>query len=96
MKTLCKMLAIMIIALILLGAGLYLALNNLGIMLTEDHSGIKCRVISSGIEIKAGHWAEKVQLKFPAQIKHTRGRWEIQSGRHIITIYTAPTLKIKL
>jgi hypothetical protein len=96
MKTFCKLLAISIIALILLGSGLYLVLNNLGVILTEDHSGLKCRVVSSGVEIKTGHWAEKIQFKLPAQIKHTRGKWEFQSGNRIITIYTMPTLRIKL
>jgi hypothetical protein len=96
MKTLGKLFAITIIALILLGSGLYLVLNNLGVMLTEEHSGLKCRVVSSGVEIKTGRWAERVQVKFPVQMKHTRGKWEFRSGNRIITIYTAPTLKIKL
>jgi hypothetical protein len=95
MKIFGKFLAVIIFILFFLGAGLYFVLNNLGSMLAEDHTGLKCRWVSTGVEIKTGGRVENIQLKFPLNIRHRAGRWEIKSALHTITVFTFPRIRIK-
>jgi hypothetical protein len=95
MKIFGKFLAVITFILIFLTFGLYFALNNLGSMLAVDHTGLKCRWVSAGVEIKTGGRVENIQLKLPVNIHRSKGRWVIQSNRHTITIFTLPRISIK-
>ena len=94
MKTVIKLFLIIWLAIALLGTGLYLVLNNLGFMLTEEHSAIQYRVIDAGFEISIGHWLERVQMKLPIHIKQERYKLECQSGKNVVTVYTRPKMKM--
>ena len=94
MKTFGKFLAMSIFVVILLCAGLYLVLNNLGLMLTNDHTGLKYRWVSSGVEIKAGGLVENIQLEFPLSIRHYHGKWEIKDNSSVLTFDTIPRIKL--
>ena len=90
-----KILAIICMALMILSLGLYLVLNNLGFMLTEEHAGLRLQPVSSGVEIKTGDWTQRIDLRIPKQIQLSRGKWRFQSGNRIITLEAMPVIKIK-
>lgn len=64
-------------------------------MLAADHTGLKCRWVSTGVEIKTGDRVENIQVKLPVNIRRSAGQWEIKSDHHTITIFTLPRIYIK-
>ena len=94
MKTFGKFAAIFILITTFLCAGLYLVLNNLGLMLTEDHSGLECGWLPAGVEIKAGGRTESFRFKSPVSICCRAGKLEIKGAHNIVAFHTVPRLKL--
>jgi hypothetical protein len=95
MKTFLKFLAVIFFILSFLVLGHYFALNNLGSMLAADHNGLKCRWVSSGLEIETGGRVENIQLKLPVTVRHHTGQWVIQTNQYSLIIFTLPRIHLR-
>lgn len=60
-----------------------------------EHNGLRCRWVSTGVEIETGGRVENIRLQFPVKIHKKAGAWEIKSAHNIITIDTFPWIRIK-
>lgn len=90
MKNLLKMFFIMIMAAFLCGAGFYLTLLNTGKLLAAGEPNLRCRWLSSGLQIQAAKWRETVILPPPVHIRNHSGKWLIYSRHFALTVNTKP------
>lgn len=97
MKNFCKFFLVVFWAVLILGSGYYLVINNLGILMAVDKPMISCEYNSSQFIIKAGSWVEarNFDIDIPFRISKSNGIFVIKSGQGILTVSTRPKFKIR-
>ncbi len=89
-----KILLIIIWIILILSYGYYLVFNNLGSILTANHSGFDCRLVSEGLWLRSGDSIKVVKLKIPLQLRVRDDQWLVQTSRGTVSFSFAPKLRI--
>lgn len=95
MRPFGKILLILIATILVLGSGYYLVYNNLGSILTADHRGFSCQLISEGIRLQSGDSVTVVKFKFPFQLRLRDDQWLVQTSRGTVSFSFAPKLRVQ-
>lgn len=90
-----KILLIIIWIILILSYGYYLVFNNLGSILTANHSGFDCQFVPEGVWLRSGDSIKVVKFKFPLQLRIGDDQWLVQTSRGTVSFSFAPKLRIK-
>jgi hypothetical protein len=94
MKNFLKMFLTLIVAVFILGAGLYVTLANVSFLLAKGKPHWECRWVASGLLIKTGIWSEVIDLRPPLQVTHQAELWILRSQGLTITVNTKPKFRV--
>ncbi len=95
MKHFGKIILILVWTIIILSSGYYLVFDNLGSVLTADHTGFSCQLISEGVRLRSGDSVTVVKLKFPLQLRARDDQWLVQTSRGAVSFSFTPRLQVQ-
>lgn len=95
MRPFGKILLILIWTILVLGSGYYLVYNNLGSVLTANHTGFSCQLIPEGIRLRSGDSVTVVKFKFPLQLRMRDDQWLVQTGRGTVSFSFTPRFRMQ-
>lgn len=90
-----KMLLIFLWIILVLGFGYYTVFNNLGSLISPNHTGFSCCLVPEGVQLRSGGSVAVVKLRSPLQFKTRDDQWLVQSSRGTISFSFAPRLRIQ-
>lgn len=94
MKNFLKMFFIVIMAVFLCGAGVYLVLANMSQLLAAGKPNMQLRWFTSGLQIKTARWCETIGLPLPVHIRSQAGKWMLYNHNFALTVIGKPKLQI--
>lgn len=95
MEIFFKFLFILILAVLILGAGFYITLTNVSHLMSTDNPHWQFKWLASGLLIRTGNWREVVDLRPPLKITRQANEWIFRSPNLTILVNTKPKLRIQ-